>query len=66
MVQPGNRAIDKYLARYDPECISFTLEEEKEVDPFLRLEDSEVISFLESRGLPSTTTLQRFTSLFEV
>ena len=66
MIQPNNRAIDSYLGRYDPEDISYTLAEEKEVDPFLRLDEGDVISFLESRGLPSSTPLQRFTSLFKV
>jgi hydroxyacylglutathione hydrolase len=63
MIEPGNASIDAYLDRYDPENLSATLAQEKGVDPFLRLEEPDVVAFLEVRGLPASSRFQRFSSL---
>ncbi|MFO8184787.1 MAG: MBL fold metallo-hydrolase [Candidatus Aegiribacteria sp.] len=64
-VEPSNPHIDGYLLNYHPEHVHATLEEERKVDPFLRLDQPSVVSFLKKRGLPASTRLQRFTSLLE-
>jgi len=63
MVEPDNPHIQGYLKRYDPRRVMATLGREREVDPFLRLEEPSVISFLRRRRLPSRRPMDRFRSL---
>lgn len=62
-VEPDNPHIDEYLKNYDPTHVRAALEEEMKVNPFLRLDSPEVISFLKERRLPAGTEFERFTSL---
>lgn len=64
-VEPSNPHIDRYLLNYHPEHVHAALADERKVDPFLRLDQPSVVSFLKKRGLPADTRLQRFTSLLE-
>ena len=63
MVEPFNSSIDRYLKMYDPNHIFATLADEVTVDPFLRLNEPSVISYLEQRGLPASTEYIRWESL---
>jgi hydroxyacylglutathione hydrolase len=66
MVEPSNSFIDEYAGKYDPLHVWSTLDDEKRVDPFLHLSEASVISFLEARGLPSSTEMERWESLISV
>ncbi len=66
MVEPDNPHIDDYLDGYDPESVGATLERERGVDPFLRLEKPSVTSFLEGKGLAAGTPPDRFRSLLSL
>jgi len=65
-VEPDNPAVEEYLKRYDPKLVRSTLEEERKVDPFLRLDRSAVIDYLKRKGLPAETEFQRFESLLRI
>lgn len=64
-VEPSNPHIDRYLLNYHPEHVHASLADERSVDPFLRLDQPSVVSFLNERDLPASTRLQRFASLLE-
>ncbi|MEN8207615.1 MAG: MBL fold metallo-hydrolase [Candidatus Fermentibacteria bacterium] len=66
MVEPDNSFIDTYLRNYDPAFVCATLEDELKVDPFLRLNEPSVVSFLRSRDLPAFTEYQRWESLISL
>lgn len=63
MVEPDNPNIEGYLQRYDPRRVMAALGREREVDPFLRLEEPSVISFLRRKRLPARMPTDRFRSL---
>ena len=65
-LDPDNRHIDRFLKRYDPHNVHSTLEEELSVNPFLRLNDSGIITILEQRGLPTETEYDRWQSLMGI
>lgn len=60
------RAIDAYAARYDRHHVFSTLGEELAVNPFLRFNSPEMISLLQSKGLPTETGYQRWKSLMTI
>lgn len=66
MVEPSNSFIDDYLRRYDPAFVFASLEDEMKVDPFLRLAEPAVVSFLSGRDLPASTEYQRWESLMSL
>lgn len=63
---PQNRAIDDYAARYDKRHVVSTLEEELAVNPYLRFDAPEIVSLLESQGLPTATAYQRWTGVMSL
>jgi len=66
MVEPSNSFIDPYLRRYDPALVFAELRDELKVDPFLRLNEPSVISFLRNADLPASTEYQRWESLMSL
>jgi len=65
-LQPDNRDIDAYLEKYDPAHLVSTLAQERRVNPYLKFNDPEIVAFLERRGLPVETELQRWESLMSI
>ncbi|MBC2710339.1 MAG: hydroxyacylglutathione hydrolase [Desulfosarcina sp.] len=63
---PGNGAIDAYAARYDKNHVVSTLVDELAVNPYLRFNDPEIISLLESKGLPTDTEYQRWEGIMSI
>jgi hydroxyacylglutathione hydrolase len=57
---PRNRAVDGFAARYDKNHVVSTLNDELAVNPYLRFNDPEIVSLLQSRGLPTATEYQRW------
>ena len=66
IIEPDNSFIDTYLRRYDPAFVFASLVEELKVDPFLRLNEPSVVSFLKSKYLPASTEYQRWESLMSL
>ena len=65
-LDPDNKHIDDFLKKYDPHDVHSTLEEEKRINPFFRLNDSRIIASLKKRGLPSETEYDRCESLISI
>ena len=66
MVEPSNSFIDTYLRGYDPDHVSAELKNELKVNPFLRLNEPSVVSFLKNENLPASTEYQRWESLMSL
>jgi hydroxyacylglutathione hydrolase len=65
-LEPDNPHIDTYLEKYDPDCVVFSLGEEKKVNPFLRFNDPGIIRILEEKGLSAESPLERWRSLLSL
>ncbi|MEW6672905.1 MAG: MBL fold metallo-hydrolase [Thermodesulfobacteriota bacterium] len=65
-LEPQNRAIDLFLKRYDPGHVFSTLQEELQVNPYLKFNDSNIIAVLEKKGLPVDTEYRRWESLMSL
>jgi hydroxyacylglutathione hydrolase len=63
---PQNSAIDAFSARYDKNHVVSTLNDELTVNPYLRFNDPEIISLLQSRGLPTATEYQRWEGIMSL
>ena len=61
--EPGNQCIDEVLENYDPNLVRTTLDLEKKLNPFLRINDREIASLLEKRGLPVKVEYERWNSM---
>lgn len=66
LIEPGNGDIDLFLKKYDPEHVCSLLEDELKVNPYLRFNDSKMISVLKERGLPVSTEFERWESLMSL
>jgi hydroxyacylglutathione hydrolase len=65
-IEPENRAIDEFLSKYDPKMVFSTLQEELQVNPYLKFNESRIIAVLEKRGLPVDTEYRRWESLMSL
>ncbi len=65
-VTPDNYDIDAYAARYDKNHVVSTIDDELLVNPYLRFNDPEIISLLESKGLPTDTEYQRWEGIMSI
>jgi len=63
LLEPYNATLDRYLERYNPDCVFSTLGEELIVNPFLRWDDEALAAILAQRGLPHATAFARWHSL---
>ncbi|MBU1182813.1 MAG: MBL fold metallo-hydrolase [Proteobacteria bacterium] len=66
IVEPGNVDINFFLKKYNPEHVSSTIEDELKVNPYLRFNDSKMISVLKAKGLPVSTEFERWESLMSL
>ena len=65
-LEPENRAIDQFLKKYDPDRVFSSLQEELQVNPYLKFNDSRIIAVLAKRGLPVDTEYRRWESLMSL
>ncbi|RPI78964.1 MAG: hydroxyacylglutathione hydrolase [Desulfobacteraceae bacterium] len=65
-LEPDNKHIDLFLKKYDPNLVRSNLEDEWRVNPYLRFNDSEIISVLKQKGLPIATEWERWQSLMSL
>ncbi|MFH1976165.1 MAG: MBL fold metallo-hydrolase [Pseudomonadota bacterium] len=66
IVEPGNVDINFFLKKYNPEHVSSTIEDELKVNPYLRFNDSKMISVLKAKGLLVSTEFERWESLMSL
>ncbi|OQW98815.1 MAG: hydroxyacylglutathione hydrolase, partial [Desulfobacteraceae bacterium A6] len=55
-----------FLKKYNPEHVFSKLEDELRVNPYLRFNDSKMISVLKGRGLSVSTEFERWESLMSL
>jgi len=61
VVTPDNPHIEAYLHAYDPAKPVFsTLADELNVDPYLRFDTPEIITFLKGKGMPVDSAFERW------
>ena len=65
-LEPENRAIDAFRARYDPQHVVSTLAEEKKINPYFRFNEPGIVNLLAKRGLPRETEWERWQSLMSI
>jgi hydroxyacylglutathione hydrolase len=63
MLEPENENIKAFLARYSPHHVFSTLQEELQINPFLRMNAPEIVGLLKKKGLPCDTEWERWHSL---
>ncbi len=64
-IEPENKFINKAFDAYDPGHIVSTIEDELNVNPYLRFNAPEIIQKLENNNLPVQTEFDRFHSMME-
>lgn len=65
-LEPGNRALDDFARRYDPEHVFSTLADEKRINPYFRFNEPGIVALLEKRDLPRRTEWERWQSLMSI
>lgn len=65
-LEPDNPHIDSYLAKYDPNHLCYTLDEEILVNPYLRINEEKIAAIIKSRNLPGDTEYDRWHSLLSL
>ena len=65
-LEPENRAIDAFRARYDPQHVVSTIAEEKRINPYFRFNEPGIVNLLAKRGLPRETEWERWQSLMSI
>ncbi len=62
-VEPDNAGPDRFMETYDSAHVWSTLGEERKINPFLRFNEPAIVSYLEEKGLPVGTELERWESV---
>lgn len=62
-LEPDNRAIDHYLAQYDPTHVCSRLGQELQVNPYLRFNQPPLVALMQRQGLAVNTELERWESV---
>ena len=65
-LEPQNRAIDDFLAHYDPSHVFSTIAEERRINPYFRFNEPGIVSLLARLGLPRETEWERWQSLMSI
>ena len=66
-LEPDHPAWDAYLeSGYDPAHVFSTLEQEKQINPYLRWNAPAIVAILRANGLPTATDFERFASLMKL
>ena len=63
MMVPDNPYIEEFLRKLNPDDIFSTLEDELNINPFLRFNDPGIIALLKRKGLPVDTEFDRWKAL---
>ena len=65
-IDPENKYLDEAVSLYNPELVRSTLGFEKKINPYLRINDEEIIRQLKKRGMHAGTEYERWTSLMSL
>ncbi|MBU2622625.1 MAG: MBL fold metallo-hydrolase [Proteobacteria bacterium] len=66
LIEPGNGDINSFLKKYNPAHLFSTVEDELKVNPYVRFNDSKMISVLKAKGLSVSTGFERWESLMSL
>ncbi len=66
LIEPLNSEIDRFLENYDPNCVCSSLEQEHNINPFLRFNVPAMIAILKAKALPHATEYERWTSVMSL
>ncbi len=64
-IEPDNPHISRYLQAYDPSFVVSTLEQELQVNPYLRFNAPEMMELLAHKQLPRESSFLRFQSIMQ-
>ena len=65
-LEPDNKEIDRFLNKYTPDHVWSTLAEERKINPYVRFNAPDIISFLKTEGLPVSTEYERWESIMSI
>lgn len=65
-IEKDNPFIDEYIQRYDPSLIVSTLDDELNVNPYIRFNADSMIALLLKKKMPTQTEFDRFKSIMEI
>ncbi|MCK5683966.1 MBL fold metallo-hydrolase [bacterium] len=65
-IEKNNLYVKEYLKKYNPEHIVSTIEDELEVNPFLRFNEPGIIKNLKKQNMATNTELDRFKAIMEI
>lgn len=66
LIEPGNKDIEDFMKKYNPEHVRSTIKDELKVNPYVRFNDPKMISILKAKGLPVATEFERWESLMSL
>ena len=66
LIDPQNQDVDRFLKKYDPNCVFSSLADERKVNPFVRYNDPAIVSILQAKGLPYATEYERWVSVMSL
>lgn len=66
VLEPENEALDAFLKQYRADHVVSSLEQEFEINPYLRFNQPPLIEYMKARGLPVETEYQRWESLMSI
>jgi hydroxyacylglutathione hydrolase len=66
LIEPGNGDIEGFMKKYNPEHVRSTIGDELKVNPYVRFNDTKMISILKEKGLPVTTEFERWESIMSL
>ena len=66
LIEPENPHIEKFLQKYDPAYVYSSLAEERKINPYVRFNESAIISILKVKGLPHATEYERWASVMSL
>jgi hydroxyacylglutathione hydrolase len=66
LIDPDNPHIDSFLQKYDRRCVYSSLADERRINPYVRFNDSAIISILKAKGLPHATEYERWESIMSL
>jgi hydroxyacylglutathione hydrolase len=65
-LEPDNKQIDIYLAKYKPDHVYSSLSDEFQINPYMRFNTGNMIDVLKNRGLPWKTEWERWQSVMSI
>lgn len=65
-IEKENKYLDLYLEKYTPELVVSDLQDERNVNPFIRFNAPTIVHQIEQANMPADSELERFKSIMEI